>query len=317
MTKKIVTIGGGTGHYTLLKGLKNYDLIVDAIVSVFDNGGSTGKLREERVKSAILAPGDIRNCLLALTDDAKQADMISLFNHRFEENGSVNGHNLGNLILAAAQIQKGRAEGISIVSEMLGIKKQHRVIPVSTDVTQLYAETSSGKKLNGQVEVSYPQDNENISKIWLNPSAFIYREAAQALREADLIVICPGDLYGSVLPNFLVQGLKEAIPETTKIVYICNLVTKQGTYNYKVSDTVNEVEKYLGRKVDYIICNTKKPEKELVDKYRKEKSEFLEPDLSDKRTIKEDLLIEHSSGEKTIARHDSEKTARIIMSLIN
>jgi len=313
--KKIVTIGGGTGHYTLLRGLKNYDVDLTAVVSMLDDGGSSGQLR---VEFGILPPGDIRNCLLALADDIKFKDLMDLFEYRFspKENSSLANHNLGNLIITALMEKyKDMGKAIKAASNILNISG--KVLPITLDSSNLYAETSEGKKLLGQFNVSYPKKETKIKKIWLDPPAHIYRETAQALREADLIIICPGDFYGSIIPNFLVKGTTEAIKNSkAKIVYVCNLVTKQGTHNFKVSDFVKEIEKTLGKKLDYIICNTKVPTQEIVDKYKEEKSEFVEPDLNDSRVLKSELLTEIKINNLITARHDPEKTARLIMNLI-
>lgn len=318
--KKIVTIGGGTGHYTLLRGLKNYDADLSAIVSVVDNGGSTGKLR---VDFGILPPGDLRNCLLALADEIKLKDLMDLFEYRFPKtdgNNSDSGlsnHNLGNLILTALikihQNDVGKA--IKSVSNILNTSG--KILPVSIDNINLIAETTAGKILNGQAEVSYPEKETKIKKIWLKPEAHIYKDSAEAIRQADLIVISPGDLYGSILPNFLVKGVKESIQDSkAKIVYVCNLVTKQGTHEFKASNFVKEIESYLGKKVDYIICNTKKPTQKIVDKYKEEDSYFVEPDLEGENIIKDDLLEELEINDLITARHNPDKTARLIMNLL-
>jgi len=311
--KKVVTIGGGTGHYTLLRGLKNYDVDLTAIVSIVDNGGSSGELR---VEFGILPPGDIRNCLLALADDIKLKDLMDLFEYRFNSDGNLANHNLGNLILTALmQKHKDIGKAIKSASNILNISG--KVIPVSLDNTDVYAETLSGKKLEGQVQVSYPEKEEKITKIWLNPQAYIYKEAAEAIRNADLIVISPGDLYGSILPNLIVRGVKEALQDSkAKIVYVCNLVTKQGTQNFKASDFKEEIEKHLNKKIDFVICNTKMPTQQIVDKYREQESSFVEPDLSGENIIKEDLLEELEINNLITARHNPEKTAKLIMGLI-
>ena len=311
--KKVVTMGGGTGHYTLLRGLKNYDVDLTAIVSVVDNGGSSGELR---VEFGILPPADLRNCLLALADDVKSKDLMDLFAYRFKSNGDLANHNLGNLILTALiDKHKDTAKAVKAASNILNISGN--VLPVSLDNVDLYAETSSGEKLNGQVQVSYPHKETKITKIWLEPEAYIYKESAEAIRDADLIVITPGDLYGSILPNLLIKGILEAIEESkAKIVYVCNLVTKQGTHNFKASDFKKEIEKYLGREIDFVICNTKKPTQNIQDKYKKEDSFFIEPDLSGNNIIKDELLEELEINNLITARHNSEKTAKLIMGLI-
>jgi uncharacterized cofD-like protein len=300
--KKVVTIGGGTGHYTLLRGLKNYDIEISAIVSMADDGGSTGKLRDE---FGYLPAGDLRRCFVALSEDA--GILREVFEHRIGENC------VGNMIIASMQ-DIAKEKYVEELSRILRIKG--KVLPITIDDTCLFAETINGKKLNSQLEVSYNLDfNDKISKIWLEPNAFIFKKSAKEIRQADLIVICPGDLYGSIIPNFLVKGTSEAIQNSkAKKVYFCNLVTKQGTSDFKASDFVNEIEKYTG-KLDYIILNTKKPTKKIVDKYKGEHSDFVVPDLEDSRIIKSELLLEHSSNGKIIARHNPEKTARIVMEL--
>jgi len=316
--KRIVTIGGGTGHYTLLRGLKDYNVHLDALVSIADNGGSSGRIREEFVEFGILPPGDIRNCLLALTDESKLVSMVRLFEHRFRETkGSLSEHNLGNLIIAGAQDAYGIGEGIQIISDMLGITDA-QVIPISTDSTSLYAQTNSGKTLEGQLQVSYPLRDERIQSVWLEPSTFIYRKAAEAIKQADLIAICPGDLYGSIIPNFLIEGVNDAIEKSkAKLVYVCNLVTKQGTYDFAVSDFVEEIERYMTTKhIDFIVCNTKEPTKDIVDKYKNEDSEFVHPNMQDKRVILADLLAQQEIGDKTIARHNPHETTRILMEIL-
>lgn len=318
--QKIVTIGGGTGHYQMLRGLKTHEVSLDAVVSVFDNGGSTGRLRDEFVDFGILSPGDIRNCLLALTDESKLKHMVEIFEHRFPDTkGGLSKHNVGNLIIAAAQQRYGRVEGIQIVArEILGITR-HRVLPTSPDITDLFAKTESGEVLQGQVNVSYPSQDSEIKRVWLDPKAFVYNETAQAIRDADAIVICPGDLYGSIIPNFLVNGVPDVLQESkSRIIYICNLVTKQGTKRFRASDFVKEIEDYAKRKIDIVVCNTREPSKIVVDKYKNEDSFFVEPDLQGSRVIKEDLLDEQPfREERVIARHHREKTARVIMEIIS
>ena len=309
--KRIVTIGGGTGQYTLLKGLKNYDIQLTAIVSVLDNGGSSGELRSE---FGILPPGDIRNCLLALADESKIGDLKHIFQYRFPE-GKLSNHNLGNLIIASLNEKYGNmGESVNAVSKILGIK--NKVLPISNDNSNLYAETSEGEKLQGEFEVNYSDKARNINKVWLEPQAHIYKESAEEIRKSDIIVICPGDLYGSIVPNFLVEGFKEAIKESNaKIVYVCNLVTKQGTFGFKANDFLETIEKYLGIEVDYVICNTKKPSQKVMDKYRKEESFFIEPNIERKNVINGEFLLEHDIGGFFTARHDSNKIAKIILNL--
>lgn len=309
--KKIVTIGGGTGQYTLLKGLKEYNIDLKAIVSVADNGGSSGELR---VEFGILPPGDLRNCLLALADNTKLNDLMYLFEYRFSNsNKKLSNHNLGNLILTALHHKYGNmADAVKAASEILNVSGT--ILPVSVNSFNLYAKTSEGEILEGEEEVSY--SGKKIKELWLKPESNIYKDTAKALEEADLIIVSPGELYGSIIPNFLVKGFKESIQKSrAKIIYVCNLVKKQNTYDFKAGDFVKTIEKYLGKKIDYVICNTKKPSTKIVDKYKKEESFFIEPNLNDKRTINEDLLVEFEVNGLITARHNAEKVAKLILNL--
>jgi len=305
--KKVVTIGGGTGHYTLLRGLKNYDIDLTALVNMVDSGGHTGKLRDE---FGFLPAGDLRRCLLALSEEP--GVLREVFEYRIGKDC------VGNMIIAATEAVAGKGKYIQETGKFLRIRGN--VLPITIDDTHVYAKTSNRNQLYKEANVSYGcKKDEKIIKIWLEPEAFIFREAAEAIRTSDLIVICPGELYGSVIPSFLVGGVNKAIQDSkAKIVYVCNLVTKQGTYGFKASDFIKEIEKYCKKNLDYVILNTKKPAQIVVDKYKGEESEFVEPDMPglEKKVIKAELLIEYQSNGKILARHDAEKTAKLIMSLV-
>ncbi len=307
MKNKIVTIGGGTGQYTLLRGLRNYDVNITALVSMMDDGGDTGRLRDE---FGVLPPGDLRRCLIALSNES--SILRELFEYRFGNDC------VGNRIIGGLQNIVGKEEYIEEISKILRI--EGKVLPITLDETDIYAKTDTGKKLEGQTKVSYNiNKEERIREIWLDPQAFIFKKAAESIRNSNLILICPGDIYGSIIPNFLIKGMNNSIKETNaKLVYVCNLVTKQGTYKFKASDFVEEIEKYSDRKMDFIVCNITKPTKKIVDKYKGEDSFFVEPNISEvgRKVIKKDLLIEYESNGKIIARHDGEKIARCIMELI-
>lgn len=309
--KKIVTIGGGTGQYMLLQGLKNYGVELTAVVNVVDSGGSSGELR---MSFGVLPPGDIRNCLIALADESRVKELADLFSYRFDSDGL--NHNLGNLILTALCDKYGNmGQATKAAGKILNING--KVLPVSIDSAHLFAETEEGKILEGENKITCPDKNDKIKKIWLKPDLFVYREVVEAIHNADLIVICAGEIYGSIIPNLLVKGVKDAIKNSKgKLVYVCNLVTKQGNYGFKASDFVNEIRKYLDRDFDYIICNTKKPTQKVVDKYVLEESFFVEPNLNKENIIKENLLVEYGSGGKIVARHDASKTAKIIIDLL-
>ncbi len=308
MSKKITTVGGGTGQYTLLRGLKKYNVSLSAIVSMIDDGGSTGKLRDE---FGVLPPGDLRRCLVALSQESKE--LRELFEYRLGEDC------VGNMIIAGLQEIVGKENYIQQASKILNTSGT--VLPITTNETNIFGKTEKGKKLKGQTEVSYNiSKNEKIEKLWLEPKASLFGEAKKAFKESDLVIICPGDLYGSIIPNFLVEGSPETIQNSkAKIVYVCNLVTKQGTYKFSASDFVKEIEKYLGRKIDYVVLNKKRPTQKIVDKYKGEDSFFVVPDVNNlkREFIEGDLLIEHKINGKIIARHNPTKTAELIISLLN
>ncbi|MGM5483799.1 MAG: uridine diphosphate-N-acetylglucosamine-binding protein YvcK [Nanobdellota archaeon] len=310
--KKVVVIGGGTGQYALLRGLKKYDMDITAIVTTMDNGGSSGKLRTD---FGILPPGDLRNCLLALSKEKKLKDLVQLFKYRFSEGKNFKDHNLGNLIITAlCDIEGNMGKAIKKASEILEIKG--KVLPVSIDDSHLYGMTEKGDYLKGESEVSYPALGDKIKSIWLDPPAKAYDESVYEIIKSDYVIICPGDLYGSIMPNLLVDGITDAINGSgSKVLYVCNLVTKRGSYGFKASNFVKEIEKHSGISMDLVICNCNKPSKNLVDKYKEEDSLFVEDDVDD--AIKADLLEEYRSGDKYIARHDSKKLAEIIFDIIS
>lgn len=302
--QKIVTIGGGTGHYQTLRGLKNYDCDLTAIVNVADNGGHSGELRDE---FGVLPPGDSRQCLLALADEGSEAR--DLFEYRFE-----NGESLGNLNITVLEKKYGRAEGIKKAAKLL--KTAGKVVYVSLDDFHIFAKLENGEVLEGQNEVSYFDSGSRIVELYAKPKPFVYREAADSIRQANKIVICPGDLYGSIIPNFLVEGLTDAIKESrASMIYACNIVTKQGNYGYKASDFVKEIERYLKTALGTIIMNTTKPSEETLRKYLDEKSGIVEDDLgNDQRVVRAALAEEYPSRINKIFRHNPKELARIIMS---
>lgn len=313
--KKIVTIGGGSGSYAVLSGLKDFDLDITAVVTTFDSGGSSGILRDEL---GILPPGDVRRCLVALADDRQQKVLRDLFNFRFDEKSSMNGHSFGNLFLAAlSSIYGGDIEAIRKASTLLGLRG--KVLPVSLDKSHIHAILEDGAEIVGETNIDIPQHDGNlkIAKVFLDPAASIYEETDAAIREADVIVIGPGDLYSSIIPNLLVGGMKEALAAShAKKVVICNLMTKWGeTHGFKASDMVAEILKYSGiAKLDYAICNTETLDANLVAAYEKEKQYPMICD--DKIEEYADTVIRGDFfSEADIARHDADKIAKTLISL--
>lgn len=312
--KKIITIGGGTGSYNLLIGLKQY-VKPTAIVSMMDSGGSSGKLMDEY---GVLPAGDITRCILALS---KESDfMKEFFNYR-EGNGSFKGHTVRNYLFTSlynfvkSKQESGHYE--SILKEIhTWFKVEGKVCPVTHDSSHLICELEDGTLVRGETNIDIPKHNPNlkIRRLYLEPKAFANINALEEIENADAIIIGPGDLYTSVLPNLLVHGIKDAIIKSkAKKIYVCNLMTKYGETNqFKVSDFVKELENYLGKGIiDYVICNNNKPNEIILEKYRAENKEFVEPNLDGNNIIKKDLL-----NENDILRHNPNKLAKVIMDLI-
>jgi uncharacterized cofD-like protein len=271
-----------------------------------DDGGSSGRLRDEY---GILPPGDIRQCMIALAKE-ENIDLRRLFNYRLKD-----GHSLGNFMITALMEDHGVAPGIKKACKLLGINEN--ILPVSLDNVTLIGETQEGEVLEGQTRISYPGKDITLKKLFFRPEAFVYKESAEEIRAADKIVICPGDLYGSILPSFAVEGIVEAIRESNaKIVYVCNLVTKSGYSSFKASDFVRMLEMALGRKLDKILLNTKMPSEEVREKYISENSRIVGDDLGeDNRVVRGEFLSEYPSEPKTILRHVPEKVSRAIMEI--
>jgi uncharacterized cofD-like protein len=311
-SKKIVVIGGGTGSYTVLRGLKKFPVDITAVVSMFDSGGSSGQLRDE---FGVLPPGDVRRCLVALSDGEREAVLRDLFNYRFEK-GSFAGHNFGNIFLTAvADILGNQAQAIQKAGELLNI--HGRVFPVSLTDAHLHAILENGEEIIGETNIDVPKhDGElRIERVFLKPSATIYPEAKKAILEADVIVIGPGDLYTSIIPNLLVKGMGDALKKShAKKIYVANLMTKHGETNgYVASDFVSELLKYSGlTKFDVVIANSEKIPARYVKKYKKENKQPLVVDgLLQKYTKK--IIKKPLFNDARFIRHDSDALAAIVM----
>lgn len=322
-SKNIVVIGGGTGTFTVLSGLKKYPHNLTAVVSMADDGGSTGMLRDEL---GVLPPGDIRQCLVALSE----ADLIlrDLFNYRFD-GGGLKGHNFGNLLISAFEKITGNLDkALEEVGNVLKIKG--KVLPVTLDKVWLRAKLENGTELEGenQINNSWLLSKFGIKKLFLKPQARANSRAVQAILEADVIIVGPGNIYCSITPNFLVKGIPEAIRRSKAIkIYNCNLMTKHGhTDGFWVNNFVDTVEQHLGDKVfDYVIFGAKKPSAALLKKYSHE-GEWVDPGkkaLKDKRFIGASLisstLYHQDPADKltrTLIRHDPDKLAKTIISLL-
>lgn len=311
----IVAIGGGTGLSTLLRGLKNVISDKDnlyAIVTVADSGGSTGVLRK---LYNIPAPGDIRNCIVAL---AENEDIMSkLFQYRFKGEGLEN-HAFGNLFLTAlTEITGSFLEAIKLASSILDIKGN--IIPSTVDSIDLIAKFSDGKLIKGEEEITKygRQSKAYIVDISIEPKdVYVPIEALASIEKADFIVFGPGSLYTSILPNTLISKIREAIKNSSaQKIFICNIMTQPGeTDDYTAFDHINMFYKFSGIKIDISIVNTKMPPNELLKKYIAMGQEPVIPDVA--RISKENIEVyaeDLIGNSEDFVRHDSQKLGELLV----
>jgi uncharacterized cofD-like protein len=323
--KNIVTVGGGTGSFTILSGLKNLENIsLTALVSMADDGGSNGVLRDEL---GVLPPSDVRLCIVALSEHTEI--VRKLMNYRFSE-GGLSGHTFGNIFLAALEKVTGDfAQGVEIVSGILKVKGL--VIPITKNKAELSVLLSGGKLIEGETKIDHANlQNTDIEKIFYKNNVQLNENAKRAIEEADYIILGPGDYYTSIIPNLIVTGFKEAIAQSgAKIILPINLTNKQGhTMHWKTSNYVKIIESYLEKSVDLILVNNEAPSGEQIERYKLEEGDgvLVEDDSKDGRVIRESLLSHAffvpTQGDKlgntrSFIRHDSQKLARCIAKIIN
>ena len=262
--QKIVVIGGGSGNFMVLSGLVKHPVDLTAIVTMSDDGGSTGVLRDEL---GVLPPGDVRQCLVALSQDS--TILRDLFNYRFSD-GGLEGHSFGNIFISALEkITGGFDRAVVEASRILRIKGY--VLPVTLKSTRLVIDLKSGEQIIGEKNIEKYRDGfNNVKKIYLRPAPELNPKILKAIREADKIVISPGDLYTSLVPNFLVKGLSGAIAKSkSKVIYVVNLMTELGqTDNFSSADYISELERYIGKGIiKYAIFNKESPKSGLLKKY--------------------------------------------------
>ncbi len=318
MTKKnIVVIGGGTGTFTVLRGLKKYPVNLTAIVAMSDSGGSTGILRDEL---GVLPPGDVVRCLIALSTSSKV--MRGLMDYRFD-GGNLKGHRFGNLLLSALEKLTGSFdEAVETASEILRINGT--VVPVTLDPVHLMAKV--GKRVvRGEETIQMTKLNGSLEKLWLEPAGRANPKALAAIREADIIVIGPGGFYSALVPNLLVSKIPETIRKSkAKKIFVCNLMTKvEHTENFSVADYTHLLEQYLGGPIDIVIYNNKTPSAALLKRYARagdtltawetlpESRKLIGADLMSKTNHKTNK-IGIPSIEASLVRHDATKLATLI-----
>ena len=318
--KRVVVIGGGTGNFVTLRGLKTYPLELTAVVSMADDGGSTGILRDEL---GVLPPGDVRQCLVALSNSSRM--MRSLMNYRFE-NGGLGGHSFGNLLLSALEKVTGSFEkAVEEAGKILFIKG--KVLPVTTHQVRLKMILNNRRVLEGEREVYLSQEIDGGYKsIYLEPFPKVNPRVLDEIRNADLIVLGPGGLHTSLIPNLLVDGVCEALRESqARKVFVVNLMNRKGqTTGFKTSHYLKELTQFIGCDLfDHILMNKELPPEDLIALYSAE-GELVENDSEDERIIFADLLGKPNEEirrdllpKRSLIRHDSKKLAQELLKIVD
>jgi uncharacterized cofD-like protein len=308
---RIVSIGGGTGLSTLLRGLKKFRAKLSVIVTVTDDGGSSGRLREEL---GALPPGDIRNCMIALSEDEHL--MSRLFRFRFRSDGALDDHSFGNLFLAAmASVTGDFAEAVRLTSEVLAIKGV--IYPSTTSNVKLWAELEDGSCVEGETRIS--SAGKRIRRVHLNPpNAFPLSVALDAIREADLITIGPGSLYTSLIPNMLVKEVIGAVCESTAVkIYIQNIMTQPGeTEGYSAAQHVLALADHCGGILfPNVLVNNKLPSAEMLKRYEKERATPVEVDRPKLQALGLNVVEHDLLAEDGVIRHDPDRLARAVFEM--
>lgn len=317
---KLLTLGGGSGQFALLSGLRDLDNIdITAVVSMVDSGGSTGRLRDE---FGVLPPGDILKCIVALSPHRDVARVLLL--KRFIEDRRLKGHNAGNMLLTMLSRYAGSfPAGIQALAEILDVRG--RILPVTIDPGTLVAELTDGTRIFGEKAIDVPRgtQREKIRDVFLVPhhseSISVYPPVIDAAWWADYIILGPGDLFTSIIPGLIVPGVAEAFRKSRgRLLFVMNIMTKFGeTHNFTGWDFVARLEEVFERELDGIIYNSCRPDEALLAQYRNQKAEFVEIDPQHdrwgKRRIYSADLLESSGG---IVRHDPRKLAGMIQRII-
>ncbi len=326
--KNIVVIGGGTGTFVVLSGLKKYPVNLSAIVSMTDSGGSNRVLRDE---FGLLPTSDIRQCLVALAASNNGSEVLlrKLFMYRFCQGKGMKGMTFGNLFMAAlADILGSQEKAITQTQNILKIKGE--ILPVTLNNSQLVAIYENGRKVVGEHHIDEPKHNNKIGikRVFLLPSAKVYLPAIKAIKKADLIIIGPGDLYTSIISNLLVKGIPSAIKKShAQKLFVMNLMTRSGqTHGFSAKDHIRALEKYLGKNcLDSVLVNSKPLPSNILKKYQKEQAFPVIDDLDTAglKVIRKDFLGRQITlriaGDvlwRSLIRHDSDKLANTIISLL-
>lgn len=310
---KVVTIGGGTGLSVLLRGLKKYPLEITAVVTVADDGGSSGKIRSDM---NIPSPGDIRNVIAALSD--VEPYLEKMFQYRFDS-GEVKGHPVGNLMIAAmTDIHGDFSTAVKVMSRILNVRGT--VLPTTNDIATLNAVLSDGEIIRG--ESSITKAGGVIDHVYITPSRVKPNEdVLKAIEEADYIIMGPGSLYTSIIPNLVISKVSEKIRESNaKKIYVCNVMTQHGeTDNYSVCDHILAINKHVeGNIFDLVIANSREFDDSILSKYHKEKQEPVKIDHEKIEELGIKLIKNNDVGivDNNTIRHNADKVSELIYDYI-
>ena len=313
-------VGGGTGNHTTLSGLKNEDCTITAVVTMTDSGGSSGRLRDELGQ---LPPGDIRQCLIALASDDPHGNMMRrLFDYRFNSGNGLTGHNFGNLLLTAlTEVTGNTITAIEEAARLLGINGT--VLPVTLTRSTLVAKLDNGSELAGESVIDLRRDNLHvgIDYIYVTPKAYVYPPVLEAIEQADAIILGPGDIFTSVLPNLLVEDVPEAINRSKAIkLHVCNLMTKPGESDgFTASTFLKLLLEYLGTSdpLDYLLFNSSPFPEKLLQRYSASGQYPVELDLEECHKRVESVVCRPVLAAGVYLRHDSSALAKAIMEIVN
>lgn len=321
--KTVTVLGGGTGSFVVLSGLKKYPIDLAAIVTMMDSGGSTGRLRDQL---GVLPPGDLRQCLVALSEAPEL--WRKLFLYRFET-GDLEGHNFGNIFISALEKVCSNYDQV-IETASFVLKTKGQVIPITCTKTNLCVEYENGQVVKGEGNIDENNTTESrIKSAFLEPEVEPNEKAIERLRNSDAIIVGPGDLYTSIIPILLVKGVKETIQQSkAKLIYVLNLMTKYGqTTDYKAADHLNDLSQYLGRVPDVIVVNNGEIPANILEWYKSHNEHLVENDLINSnyqgKIIENDVVDRHTFTTsksdvltRSILRHDVQKLTLTLFDLI-
>ncbi len=322
---RVAVIGGGTGTTAVLQGLKEYqDLDLSVIVTMMDDGGSNAVVRDD---FGLLPLSDLRKSIIALSKHGEEQIFRKLFTYRFSKGNGLAGHTLGNLIMVGlSEISGSELKAIDAMSVIFDV--QGKILPVTTDSVRLVATYEDGSQIVGEHFIDQDGPDKRIKSLSLNSKAVAYKGAVDAIMKANFVVIGPGDLYTSLICNLIVSGISQALRRTkAKLLYVPNLMSKKGeTRGMNVSDLLAEVERYVGRKMDYVLLNNTKPSESILKRYKKDGESIIEDDLGKKGgkkvLVRADLLsdvqVRQEKGDtlkRSFIRHDSGKLGAELYSI--